>query len=109
MEGGPFSKKDMGDGKKLLDAGKVGQVLFSEGTYQVEVAGGKRGKASVNRRASWSKTAASLNRGTTKDSSIRCVPAAGGGVFTGFILFGKRPGVRCRGDLEEWARAPRQR
>ncbi|MBS0605076.1 MAG: DEAD/DEAH box helicase [Verrucomicrobia bacterium] len=36
MEGSPFSKKDLADGKALLEAGKVGQVLFSEGTYQVE-------------------------------------------------------------------------
>lgn len=44
MEGGPFSKKDISDGQKLIDAGRVGQVLFSEGTYQIEVANlSKRG------------------------------------------------------------------
>lgn len=33
----PFSKKDLASGTALLEAGKVGQLLFSEGTYQVEV------------------------------------------------------------------------
>jgi SNF2 family DNA or RNA helicase len=42
MENVPFSKKDLAEGKTLLHSGKVGQVLFSEGTYQVEVA--ERGK-----------------------------------------------------------------
>lgn len=37
MEGHLLSKKDMTAGEALLKAGKVGQVLFSEGTYQVEV------------------------------------------------------------------------
>jgi SNF2 family DNA or RNA helicase len=32
----PFSKKDLSEGEALLKAGKIGQVLFSEGTYQVE-------------------------------------------------------------------------
>jgi superfamily II DNA or RNA helicase len=36
MEAAPFSKKDLSEGEALLKAGKVGQVLFSEGTYQVE-------------------------------------------------------------------------
>lgn len=38
MEGIPFSKKDLTEGAALLKNGKVGSVLFSEGTYQVEVA-----------------------------------------------------------------------
>jgi superfamily II DNA or RNA helicase len=37
MEGHLLSKKDMLAGKALLQAGKVEQVLFSEGTYQAEV------------------------------------------------------------------------
>src|SRR5581483_11305352 len=37
MEASPFSKKDRADGEALLKSGKVGQVLFSEGTYQVEI------------------------------------------------------------------------
>lgn len=37
MESLPFSKKDLAEGAALHKAGKVGQVLFSEGTYQVEV------------------------------------------------------------------------
>jgi SNF2 family DNA or RNA helicase len=36
MEGHLLSKKDLSEGEALLRAGKVGQVLFSEGTYQVE-------------------------------------------------------------------------
>ena len=36
MEAVPFSKKDLSEGEALLKSGKVGQVLFSEGTYQVE-------------------------------------------------------------------------
>lgn len=36
MEAAPFSKKDLAEGDALLKSGKVGQVLFSEGTYQVE-------------------------------------------------------------------------
>lgn len=38
MEPFPFSKKDLSEGEALLKSGKVGQVLFSEGTYQVEAA-----------------------------------------------------------------------
>ncbi len=38
MEGHLLSKKDLSAGEALLNAGKVGQVLFSEGTYQVEAA-----------------------------------------------------------------------
>ena len=37
MPGILFSKKDLTEGAALLKAGKVGQALFSEGTYQVEV------------------------------------------------------------------------
>jgi hypothetical protein len=37
MEGHSLSSKDIAAGEALLKAGKVGQVLFSEGTYQVEV------------------------------------------------------------------------
>ena len=37
MDGIPFSKKDLAEGETLRKGGKVGQVLFSEGTYQVEV------------------------------------------------------------------------
>ncbi len=37
MENVPFSKKDLVEGEALLKAGKVKQVLFSEGTYQVEI------------------------------------------------------------------------
>ena len=37
MDGIPFSKKDLAEGEALRKGGKVGQVLFSEGTYQVEV------------------------------------------------------------------------
>lgn len=36
VEALPFSKQDLAQGLALLEAGKVGQVLFSEGTYQVE-------------------------------------------------------------------------
>ena len=36
MDPVPFSKKDLAEGEALLKGGKVGQVLFSEGTYQVE-------------------------------------------------------------------------
>ncbi len=36
MEASPLSKQDLANGSALLKAGKVGQVLFSEGTYQVE-------------------------------------------------------------------------
>ena len=43
MEGVPFSKKDLDEGEALREKGKVGQVLFSEGTYQVEVADLKKG------------------------------------------------------------------
>jgi SNF2 family DNA or RNA helicase len=43
MGGSPFLKKDMVQGEALLKAGKVGDVLFSEGTYQVE-AGDLKGK-----------------------------------------------------------------
>ena len=32
-----FSKKDLAMGASLIKANKIGQVLFSEGTYQVEV------------------------------------------------------------------------
>lgn len=41
MEVPPFSKEDMAQGEALLKAGRVGNVLFSEGTYQVEIAAGK--------------------------------------------------------------------
>lgn len=37
MEKIPFAKQDLVIGKQLLQSDKVGQVLFSEGTYQVEV------------------------------------------------------------------------
>lgn len=36
MEGLPFTKEDMKSGQALLKAGKVGDVVFSEGTYQFE-------------------------------------------------------------------------
>lgn len=38
MDAYSLSKKDIAAAGALLNAGKVGQVLFSEGTYQVEVA-----------------------------------------------------------------------
>ncbi len=38
MEGHLLSKKDLSAGEALLKAGKVGDLLFSEGTYQVETA-----------------------------------------------------------------------
>ena len=40
-----FSKKDLDDGKKLLQ--DVGNILFSEGTYQVEVVTSKKPKETV--------------------------------------------------------------
>lgn len=33
----PFLKEDLKAGKDLIDQGKIGQFLFSEGTYQIEV------------------------------------------------------------------------
>src|ERR1700722_8476974 len=42
MEGHSLSSKDMAAGEALLKAGKVGQVLFSEGTYQVEASDVKK-------------------------------------------------------------------
>ncbi len=44
MDGIPFSKQDLSEGEALRKAGKVGQVLFSEGTYQIEVADLKKGR-----------------------------------------------------------------
>ncbi|NGX38572.1 MAG: hypothetical protein K1000chlam2_01746, partial [Chlamydiae bacterium] len=40
-----FSKKDLADGKKLLN--EVASVLFSEGTYQIEVIASKKPKKIV--------------------------------------------------------------
>lgn len=37
MELSSFSKKDLASGASLIKTGKIGQVLFSEGTYQIEV------------------------------------------------------------------------
>ncbi|MBS0620242.1 MAG: DEAD/DEAH box helicase [Verrucomicrobia bacterium] len=37
----PFSPTDSKEGEELLKAGKVGELLFSEGTYQAEVREGK--------------------------------------------------------------------
>ncbi len=37
MDSSFFSKKDLAAGVSLLKAKKIGQVLFSEGTYQIEV------------------------------------------------------------------------
>lgn len=42
MESIPFSKNDLSEGEALLKDSKVGQVLFSEGTYQVEVSDAKK-------------------------------------------------------------------
>lgn len=42
MESIPFSEKDLAEGETLRKEGKVGQVLFSEGTYQIEVADVKK-------------------------------------------------------------------
>lgn len=33
----PFKESDAQKGQKLLDEGKIGEILFSEGTYQIEV------------------------------------------------------------------------
>jgi len=38
METNPFSEEQRKEGGALLKSGKVGEVVFSEGTYQVEVA-----------------------------------------------------------------------
>ncbi len=42
-----FSSKDLLDGKKLLKEGRVLSVLFSEGTYQIEILGSKKPKEIV--------------------------------------------------------------
>lgn len=40
----PFAEKDLKEGALLQEKGKVGAILFSQGTYQVEVKEGKKGK-----------------------------------------------------------------